>query len=74
MSKALRNLIIWLAGFIVCLPITLVMIQIAYQQRGYWAVGGEYSLIPLMIVICTLVIDHCNKEDMKNQGLPQEKK
>lgn len=74
MKNLKRNLLIWLVGVLICLPLTLIMVQVAYQQRGYWAIGGEYSLIPLAIVVCTWVIDHFNREDAKNRGLPQEKR
>lgn len=32
----------------VTLPIAMVSIQLAYLERGYWAIGGEYLLIFLV--------------------------
>ena len=29
--------------------LTIKAIYIAYDQRGFWAVGGEYFILPIMI-------------------------
>lgn len=52
---------IWVLGLLICCCLTAVLVYIAYNIRGHWAIGGEYSLIPVMIVVCTLVTDKCRK-------------
>lgn len=52
---------IWVLGLLICCCLTAVLVYIAYRIRGHWAIGGEYSLIPLIIVVCTCVTDKRRK-------------
>ncbi len=39
-----------LLSLIFTIPIALILIELAYRERGYWAIGGEW-FITLMIFI-----------------------
>jgi len=39
-----------LFSLILTIPIALILIELAYKERGYWAIGGEW-LITLVIFV-----------------------
>jgi hypothetical protein len=30
--------------------LTAASVQTAYEQRGYWAIGGEYLILPILLI------------------------
>ena len=53
--KKLKNYLVQalekaLFSLILTIPIALILIELAYKERGYWAIGGEW-LITLVIFI-----------------------
>jgi len=42
-------------AIIIGLAMTPVAVQSAYAARGYFAVGGEWLVLPLSLVISTLI-------------------
>lgn len=55
---ALLNLRYTIGGFIIAVGfyITPYLIRLAYAERGYKAVGGEYAPLILSIVIAVVII------------------
>ena len=47
MKIILKNWILLTAGLI----LTAVCVRVAYQERGYIAVGGEWLVIPLLVTV-----------------------
>ena len=41
-------------AIIIGLALTPIAVQSAYAARGYFAVGGEWLILPLSLVIATL--------------------
>jgi len=62
-------ILVWLAGTLICSVLTFVLVHLAFLERGYWAIGGEYSLIPLTIVICTLQTEHIKKKNRRKNEI-----
>ena len=46
---------IHLIAIVIGLAMTPVAVQSAYAARGYFAVGGEWLVLPLSLAIATLV-------------------
>jgi len=44
-----------LIAIIIGLAMTPVAVQSAYVARGYYAVGGEWLILPLSLAIATLI-------------------
>jgi len=42
----------WLLA--VGMVLTKYSVEYAYQERGYWAVGGEYLVIPMLLMVACL--------------------
>lgn len=42
-------------AIIIGLALTPIAVQSAYTARGYYAVGGEWLVLPLSLAIATLV-------------------
>lgn len=40
----------WITAIVLCVIITLALINLSTSKRGYSAVGGEYLLVPLVLV------------------------
>lgn len=47
MKIILKNWLLLTVGLI----LTAVCVRVAYQERGYIAVGGEWLVIPLLVTI-----------------------
>lgn len=47
MKRITANWLFITAGIL----LTAICVKIAYQQRGYIAVGGEWLIMPLMIAV-----------------------
>lgn len=67
--KGREIILLWIVGILICGVITAVLVHIAYMERGYWAIGGEYSLIPLTIVICTCQTDKIRRSEVKKRKM-----
>ena len=68
--KRYKGIIItWIVGAAICGAITALLVHVAFQLRGYWAIGGEYSLIPLTIVICTWQTDRIQKRSKHEEEI-----
>ena len=61
MNKAAK--IIIGIGLIITSPL---MIELAYMERGYWAVGGEYPAMAMMIAFGISLLWSCRKKHHKN--------
>lgn len=46
---------------IMTLIITLISIRAAYIMRGYFAIGGEWS-IPIMVLVIYILYNSCREE------------
>ena len=46
---------IHLIAIVIGLAMTPVAVQSAYVARGYYAVGGEWLILPLSLAIATLI-------------------
>ena len=57
MNKAVKMIIG--IGLIVTSPL---MIKLAYMERGYWAVGGEYAAIIMMVAVGINLLWSCRKK------------
>ena len=44
-----------LIAIVIGLALTPIAVQSAYVARGYYAVGGEWLVLPLSLAIATLV-------------------
>lgn len=42
-------------AIIIGLALTPIAVQSAYTARGYYAVGGEWLILPLSLAIATLI-------------------
>ena len=51
MKIILKNWLLLTAGLI----LTAVCVRVAYQERGYIAVGGEWLVIPLLVTVKAVV-------------------
>lgn len=38
-------------------PLSLILLNIAYNDRGYWAVGGEYILIGVFATLTYMMFE-----------------
>ena len=64
--KRVRNiLLIWGMGSVICSIMTTFFVYCAYLERGYWAIGGEYGLVPVMIILCIWVTDAVYRKHRK---------
>ena len=50
-----REYWIHVVAIIVGLAMTPIAVQSAYAARGYYAVGGEWLVLPLLLTIATLI-------------------
>ena len=69
MRKHKEIILVWLTGTLICSVLTFVLVHIAFWKRGYWAIGGEYSLIPLTNVICTFQTEHIKKKNRRQNEI-----
>jgi len=44
-----------LIAIVIGLALTPIAVQSAYTARGYYAVGGEWLVLPLSLAIATLI-------------------
>ncbi len=51
MKIILKNWLLLTVGLI----LTAVCVRVAYQERGYIAVGGEWLVIPILVTIKAVV-------------------
>lgn len=51
MKIILKNWLLLTVGLI----LTAVCVRVAYQERGYIAVGGEWLVIPLLVTVKAVV-------------------
>lgn len=51
MKIMLKNWLLLTVGLI----LTAVCVSVAYQERGYIAVGGEWLVIPLLVTVKAVV-------------------
>ena len=51
MKKKKKNWLLLTVGLI----LTAVCVRVAYQERGYIAVGGEWLVIPILVTIKAVV-------------------
>ncbi len=51
MKIILKNWLLLTVGLI----LTTVCVRVAYQERGYIAVGGEWLVIPLLVTVKAVV-------------------
>lgn len=56
MRRWLNKHWLYIVAFGVGLMLTPMSIRAAYIQRGYFAIGGEYLIIPFMLLV-TMLID-----------------
>jgi hypothetical protein len=42
-----RNWWLIIAGLV----LTAISVRTAYEQRGYWAIGGEYLVLPILLLM-----------------------
>ena len=61
MKIILKNWLLLTVGLI----LTAVCVRVAYQERGYIAVGGEWLVIPILVTIKAVVKSVV--EDMLNE-------
>lgn len=45
-------ILIWIVGICFCVIITACFVILACEIRGKWAWGGEYCMIPIVILVC----------------------
>ena len=58
-----REYWIHVVAIIVGLAMTPIALQSAYAARGYFAVGGEWLVLPLCLVVATVVTGTINKKE-----------
>lgn len=66
MKIILKNWLLLTVGLI----LTAVCVRVAYQERGYIAVGGEWLVIPLLVTVKAVVKSVA--EDILNEYLLSE--
>lgn len=40
---------IWMS-LLLAIPLALLLIQLAYLERGYWGIGGEWLFITILLI------------------------
>lgn len=42
--------------------VTPLLMLLAYRERGYWAIGGEFAPLVLCLMIAFIILDHHRKQ------------
>lgn len=49
-KRACRYALLCAETAVIMLPISIIILELAYASRGYWAVGGEFLLLGLVAI------------------------
>ena len=66
-----RRLIAWLI-VLVAVAATPIAVRAAYIWRGYWAIGGEWAVIPMGIMAAWVWLDETRRWDREQAAKRQD--